>query len=281
MPKTILVDKTSNAKSRGGSNVYITVYGVPTQLVREDKTILDRMRESMKKILSNIELTSEFSWTTSASNHRQSTAVVRGRRSFNGEKYYLVPLIGDGDILLDVNVLSAEANLKGPISYYSLPGQSTGERRMILKVLRQEKKVSVQKDFTVHALSVRLGKRLCSVIAVYGTITSFNPKAGNYVIKQLNSLLDIPENCFDSPVNTYMYSAGSIVKEKADQIHYDFLRDHGEHYVGNLFDDYSRDNVYVMTKKLDNFASRGLTVIQNIRTNNQKSGPSKKGSGAQ
>jgi len=78
-----------------------------------------------------------------------------------------------------------------------------------------------------------------------------------------------------------MYSAGSIVKEKADQIHYDFLRDHGEHYVGNLFDDYSRDNVYVMTKKIDNLVSRGLTVIQNIRTNNQKSGPSKKGSGAQ
>jgi hypothetical protein len=34
-PKKILVNKTnSNTKSRGGSNVYITIYGVPTQLVR-------------------------------------------------------------------------------------------------------------------------------------------------------------------------------------------------------------------------------------------------------
>jgi hypothetical protein len=239
------------------------------------------MKESMKKILCNIGLTSKFSWTTSLSDIRQSTAVVRGRRLINEQTYYRVSLVGDGDILLDVNVLGAEVNLKGPVSYYSLPGQITGERRMILKVLRQEKKVTVQKDFTVHALSVRLGKRLCSVIAVYGTITSFNPKAGNYVIKQLNSLYDIPENCFDLPSNTFMYSAGSIVKEKADHIHYEFLRDHGEHYVGFLFDDYSRDNVYVMTKKLDNFASRGLSVVQNIRTNKRKSGPSKKGSGVQ
>jgi len=152
---------------------------------------------------------------------------------------------------------------------------------MILKVLRQEKKVTVQKDFAVHALSVRQEKRLCSVIAVYGSIASFIPKAGNYVIKELNGLLDIPEKCYELPLNTFMYSAGNIVKEKADKTHYDFLRDNTEHYVGFLFEDYSRDYVYVMTKKLDNFAAQGLSVVHKIRTNNQKSGPSKKGSGAQ
>ena len=43
-PKTILVKKTKNKeKTRGGIDVFITIYGVPTKLLREDGTILDRI----------------------------------------------------------------------------------------------------------------------------------------------------------------------------------------------------------------------------------------------
>jgi len=274
-------ETTSKDTQRGGSNVYLTIYGVPTHLVRDDKTIEDRMTESLKKILGNTELTSEFTWTASVSDPRQSTAVVRGRRAFTEQSYYLVSLVGGGDILLDVNVLSTDVNLTEPVSYYSLPGKTTGEKRMILQILRQEKKTKVRNDFTVHAVSVRVGKRLCSAAVVYGSKSSFIPKAGNYVIQELDSLDNISEICLDTPMNTFMYSAGIIARDKAAQKHYDFLRNYTKHYVGRLYDDNTRETVYVMTKKLDNFATYGLSVLQNIRKNNQKSGPSKKGSGAQ
>jgi hypothetical protein len=77
-----------------------------------------------------------------------------------------------------------------------------------------------------------------------------------------------------------MYSAGKIMKDKADLRHYEYRKIHEKHFVGHFYDDYTREYVYVMTKKLDNFVSQGLSVVHNIRKNNQKSGPSKKGSGA-
>ena len=280
-PKMILVKKTKNKeKTRGGIDVFITIYGVPTKLLREDGTILDRIGESMTKIYRDMELTSEYTWTTSPSDPRQSIAVVRGRRAFIEQAHYRVSLVGEVDILLDVNITTKEANLSGPVNYYTLPGQSTGERRMILGILKKRNNVTPHNDILVHSLSARIGKSHCSAIAVYGSATNFSSKVGNYAIKNLNRLLDISENCSDPPLNTYMYSAGAISKLKQDKVNYKFLKDIGDHYVGHLFDDQTRESVYVTTKKIDDYASRGLSVVKNNRKNNQNSGPSEKGSGA-
>jgi hypothetical protein len=138
-PKKILTNETKNKDTtRGINDVFITIYGVPTQLVREDITILDRLSESLGKTLTNIELTSDYSWSTSESDPRHSTATVRVRRVNTIQTYHRMSLVGDGDILLDVNILRKGVDLKGPVNYYTLPGQSTGERRMLLQALRKK-----------------------------------------------------------------------------------------------------------------------------------------------
>ena len=80
-----------------------------------------------------------------------------------------------------------------------------------------------------------------------------------------------------------MYSivGRSKQKQRQDPVEYGLYGDYQGHYVGSFFDDPTRDTVYVMTKKIDDYASRGLSVVQKNRKNNQKSGPSKKGSGVE
>jgi hypothetical protein len=151
---------------------------------------------------------------------------------------------------------------------------------MLLQALRKKNAAIRHNDITIHVLSVKYGRNYCSAIGVYGNISGFSSKVGNYCITQVNRLIDITDSSYDPPMNTFMYSAGAMSRHKQSKFGYNLLKAYQEHYVDSFFDDNTRDTVYVLTKKIDDFASRGLSVVQKNRKNNQKSGPSKKGSGA-
>ena len=260
-------------------DVYITIYGVQTQYLREDIiAIQNRLTLSLTPMLKGIEFTTDYKWSTS-SDPRYSIAVLRGKRMDSHKFFYSLKLDGESDAFIDVNISFNEVDLSGNVGLYSLPGLVTGERRMYLnKIVKALGNISAGK-VAVHAFSIRVGRSYRYAMVIYGAPEGFIPSIGSYVIKKHERLADLSVDT-SALIHTHKYSAGKSSSSRTKATEYDLFSDFGCSFVGKYYDDFSRDTIFVMMNKIDDFARRGLSVVQYNRKLINKSGPSKKGSGA-